>query len=258
MAEAGWSESLLSRIEDASLNASAPSQQRWLDGWIVRYSPGKARRARCINAVAAGRLPLAQKIALAAAVLHDAELPLVARITRFTQPPSLDADLGALGWPIADLTRVQVRDRLDRVPSPALPSGQHLERLPAAEFAETVGGMRGSSPAERRAHAQRLLQSPVPYCGHVIRRDADAAVLAAGQFAREGDLVGLYDVHTRDDERGRGLAGALCAHLLQAAAAEGASVAYLQVENSNERALRVYERLGFSDGYSYHYREAPP
>ena len=57
-------EALLSRVEDASLNASAPPQQRWLDGWLVRYSPGKARRARSINAVATGRLPLTQKLAL--------------------------------------------------------------------------------------------------------------------------------------------------------------------------------------------------
>ena len=40
---------LMSRVEDAGLNASATPQQRWLDGWLVRYLPGKARRARCIN-----------------------------------------------------------------------------------------------------------------------------------------------------------------------------------------------------------------
>ena len=49
----------LSQIEDAGLNASAPPQQLWMDGWLVRLSPGKAKRARCIHAMAAGRLPLA-------------------------------------------------------------------------------------------------------------------------------------------------------------------------------------------------------
>ena len=51
----------LARIEDAGLNASAPAQQRLLDGWLLRFSPGKAKRARCINALSAGRLPLAEK-----------------------------------------------------------------------------------------------------------------------------------------------------------------------------------------------------
>jgi hypothetical protein len=39
-------------VEDAGLNASAPPQQLWLDGWLVRLCPGKAKRARCVNALA--------------------------------------------------------------------------------------------------------------------------------------------------------------------------------------------------------------
>ena len=62
---------LLSRIEDAGLNASAPPQQRWLDGWLVRVSPGKAKRARCINAVAEGRLPLDHKLERAAELYQN-------------------------------------------------------------------------------------------------------------------------------------------------------------------------------------------
>src|SRR4051794_16869004 len=53
---------LLSRVEDAGLNASAPPQQRWVDGWLVRFSPGKAKRARCVNAVAAGRATLQERL----------------------------------------------------------------------------------------------------------------------------------------------------------------------------------------------------
>ena len=47
------------RIEDAGLNASAPPQQRVLDGWLLRFSRAKAKRARCINAICASRMPLA-------------------------------------------------------------------------------------------------------------------------------------------------------------------------------------------------------
>ena len=49
---------LARRIEDAGLNASAPPQQAFVDGWLLRLSPGKAKRARCINALQRGRLPL--------------------------------------------------------------------------------------------------------------------------------------------------------------------------------------------------------
>jgi N-acetylglutamate synthase len=37
----------------------------------------------------------------------------------------------------------------------------------------------------------------------------------------------------------------------------GATTAYLQVEATNLPAQRIYRRLGFVDGYNYHYREMP-
>jgi len=98
----------------------------------------------------------------------------------------------------------------------------------------------------------------VPYSGHAIRRDSDGLVLACGQFAIEAELVGLYDVFTRESERGRGLAAMLCQHLLSQAAMRGARVAYLQVEYDNLVARRIYERMGFAEGYKYHYRQLLP
>jgi GNAT superfamily N-acetyltransferase len=250
-------DTLLSRIEDAGINASAPPQQRWLDGWIVRTSPGKARRARCINAVAVGRLPLEHKLALAADLFREAGLPMVLRITRFTQPADLDARLDALGWARLDDTQVMVcPDIADHAPRP-LPPGTRWELLAPADYAQAVGALRDSPPAQRRAHLERLASSPVPYRGYALRCEADGQVLACGQFAREAELVGLYDVHTRDSERGKGLAGLLCERLLSLSASEGGRVAYLQVEADNGPAQRVYQRLGFTEQYAYHYRQPP-
>jgi GNAT superfamily N-acetyltransferase len=67
-------------------------------------------------------------------------------------------------------------------------------------------------------------------------------------------LVGLYDIFTAPAARGRGVARALCARLLQMARDEGARTAYLQVDAANGAARKVYTRLGFQDAYSYHYR----
>jgi ribosomal protein S18 acetylase RimI-like enzyme len=249
---------LLSRVEDASLNASAPPQQRWLDGWLVRFSPGKAKRARCINAVASGRMPTAQKLALCEPIYREAGLPLVVRITRFSQPTSLESDLAALGLKVLDDTRVMVNQDLASDTTTTLPAGLHWTALDAAAFAEVVGQMRGTPAEQRQAHAQRIALSPVSYCGYAIQRESDGLVLACGQFAIEGQLVGLYDVFTRECERGRGLAQLLCQHLLSRAVKSGAGIAYLQVELANVVARRIYERLGFIEGYRYHYRQMLP
>jgi ribosomal protein S18 acetylase RimI-like enzyme len=152
---------------------------------------------------------------------------------------------------------VQVLAEFNSLRPATLPKDTEWALLTAAEYAEAVGELRGSPALQRQAHLERLLTSPVPYLGYAIRRTSDGCVLACGQSAREGDLVGLYDIYTREDQRGRGLASLLCERLLSQAGSEGAAVAYLQVEATNASALRVYQRLGFVDGYTYHYREAP-
>ena len=245
---------LLARVEDAGLNASAPPQQRWQDGWLIRFSPGKAKRARCVNALAAGGQPLDRKLALAQAVFDEAQLPLILRITPFSRPADLDRQLEQLGWPRIDETRVMVRAVLDDLPVEPLPSGLVWQALGHSALASAVGELRGSPLAQRQAHAQRLELSPVPFHALAIRREDDGALLACGQFAREADLAGLYDVFTQVSARGQGLARRLCAGLLASARDQGARSAYLQVECDNPAARSVYRRLGFADGYAYHYR----
>ncbi len=248
---------LLSRIEDAGLNASAPPQQRWLDGWLVRFSPGKAKRARCVNAVAEGRLGVTDRLVACEAVFEQAALPAIYRITPFTRPAGLDAILEARGLRRFDDTRVMALADLSRLAPPPSLGAVTLHRLGHAAFAERVGGFRGSAPAQRTAHAERLLNSPVPYAGFELREEGGEPV-ACGEFALDSELVGLYDVYTVESARGRGLAGQLCRHLLAEAATRGARHAYLQVEGDNHAARAVHHRLGFADGYAYHYRTRDP
>lgn len=252
---------LLSRIEDAGLNASAAWQQRWMDGWLVRFAPVKAKRARCINAVGTGRTTVSEKLELCEAIYAEAGLPLVVRVTPFSQPADLDVQLAGVGMTRIDDTRVMVLESLasmaKAMPAAELPADYRIEAIGHAAFAQLVGALRGSPQAQRDAQAERLAQSPVPFQAYQVV-GADGAAVACGQFAMEAELVGLYDVFTAPTERGRGLARALCAQMLVAAHARGARVAYLQVEGDNHAARKIYHRLGFVDAYSYHYRTFEP
>lgn len=250
-----FSTELLHRVEEAGLNASAPPQQRLVDGWLVRFSPGKAKRARCVNAVAPGVLPLERKLALCARVYADAGLPMLLRMTPFTAPPDLGRRLEALGMRTLDDTRVMVSTRPIPVPGPV---AADLQLVPVGHeaFAQAVGALRGSPLSQRQAHAERLLNSPVPFYGSLLKRDGD--IVACAQYAIEDELVGLYDVFTAHAARGQGLATLLCGHVLSDAMRRGAKVAYLQVEGDNEAARSVYQRMGFTDAYAYHYRTPDP
>ena len=247
---------LLTRVEEAGLNASAPPQQRLVDGWLVRFSPGKAKRARCVNAIAPGRLPLAAKLALCRQVFEEVGLPALFRLTPFSAPPDLDVLLAEKGMRRIEDTRVMVclKPAVDGLPP--LPPGIQLAPIGHEAFAQVVGTLRGSSLAQRQAHGQRLLHAPVPFHAYVLRQDGE--VMACGQMAVEGDMVGLYDVFTAPAARNRGLATSLCGRLIAQALARGARTAYLQVEGGNEPARSVYRALGFTDAYRYHFRTPDP
>ncbi len=250
-------EILLSRVEDAGLNASAPPQQRWMDGWLLRLNPGKAKRARCINAVAPGRQSLEQKLTLADAAYRRAGLPMLVRITPFTEPADLDTQLARRRYTRFDDTCVMVCRNFPIAEPRCLPSDTHWATLDAPAYAQAVGALRGSTPGQREAHAERLMLSPVPYRGYAIRRDNDHAVLACGQFAQEAEMIGLYDIYTHPAQRRQGLARVLCERLLSISVKQGATISYLQVEADNAPARHLYTQMGFTEAYRYHYRQAP-
>lgn len=244
---------LARRIEDAGLNASAPPQQAFVDGWLLRLSPGKAKRARCVNALQQGRMPLPDMLARCRAAFAGAGLPLIVRITPFTQPPDLDARLAVFGWHRFDETRVMALVDLAALQAPA---GTQLQALDAAAYAQMVGALRGSPPEQIAAHAERLRESRVPYQGFRLVRGS--TLLACGQIALEDGLAGLYDVFTPPAQRGQGHGERLCRALLARAREQGAVHAYLQVSDDNAGAIRLYERLGFQLAYRYHYRSETP
>ena len=252
---ARFDEALLARIEDAGINASAPREQRWVDGWLLRLSPGKAKRARCIQAVAPGRLAIEAKLERCLPLFAGAGLRPYVRITPFSQPPGLDRRLAELGMVRVDDTRVMVLPSLAAFAGNATAAvdAQAMATATAQAFADWIGDARGSPVGERQAHAERIGKPAVPHLA-VLAKDGRGQVVASGVLVVEGDVAGLYDVFTAEAARRCGHGERVCRHLLALAAAQGATVGYLQVDAANEGARRIYRRLGFADAYSYHYR----
>jgi GNAT superfamily N-acetyltransferase len=246
---------LLVRIEDAGLNAAQPPEQVLLDGWLVRFSAGKAKRARSVNALAAGRRPLLDKLAECERWYRRHNLPPMFRITPFTQPAELDHFLAEQGYALAEPTRVMVTP-LPEPPNLARPAAW-LREIDATAFAVHVGRLRESAPPEIAAHTRRLTVSALERTTTRLVALASGEPLGAGQAVVENDLVGLYDIVTAPPMRGRGLGTTLVQALLGAAHARGARIAYLQVGVANEAARRIYGRFGFVDRYTYWYRIRP-
>lgn len=244
---------IAARVEDAALTASQPRQQAFYDGWLLRHSPGKARRARSVNTLAAGALPLAEKIVHCEAFYARNALPCVYRITPMSAPGSLDAALSDRGYLAEGDTRVMVLDlaAAPRVQAPAV----ELQPVDASAFGEALGVLHQLPPAKAAAERDRFARNAVPGLYFVVRDGVEP--IACGSVALDGTLAGVFGMVTSAAHRARGLASAIVTALLDAARERGVATAYLQVEADNQPARRVYQKFGFTDCYAYWYRSSP-
>lgn len=234
------------RLEELSLNSSAPPGQLLYDGWLVRLAPGKAKRARSVNAVYPSTRELGEKIAYCEALYARAGLPALFRLTPFVQPASLDAELERRGYGRFDPTAVESAPIGDGL---AASSARPME---LAAWIDAVGELRGSPAEHRMAHLARLSGMPLQLRAVAIERDG--RVVATGLTIVEDDSAGLFDIVTDERARRQGHARDVVAGLLRAARELGARQAYLQVQSGNEPARRLYRQFGFVERYEYWYR----
>jgi GNAT superfamily N-acetyltransferase len=243
----------IARVEEAGLNALQTQRQMFYDGWLLRLSPGSAKRARSVNAHFGSTRPLDEKIVYCERLYAARDLPTLFRITPVRKPADLEQALDAHGYVAFDPTLVQVAS-LDRPPEIDA-ADVELSSPPVADFVEAVGELRGSTRTQRDAHLERLGNTPL--ATHAVLARVDGTPVAAGQVALEDGLAGVYDVVTAEHARGNGVGTCVVARLLIWAWEHGAGTAYLQVTADNAAALAVYRKFGFATAYEYHYRARP-
>jgi GNAT superfamily N-acetyltransferase len=120
------------------------------------------------------------------------------------------------------------------------------------DWVGAVASLRGSPDAHRRGHLARLDGMPLAKRAVAIRSAGE--VVATGLAIIEQDCAGLFDIVTHERERRRGHARRIVAGLLAAAWELGARHAYLQVQQDNAGARKLYSQFGFEEKYLYWYR----
>ncbi len=240
----------LRRLEELGLNSSAPPGQLLYDGWLLRLLPGQAKRARSINAIYPSYRALAEKLAYCEQLYRSHDLPAIFRITPFSEPSTLDAELERLGYLKFDTTSVETAP----IKQPADPQCL-AQALPLPEWVEVVGDLRDSPRLHRASHLARVLSSPLQHQAMVLRQDG--AIVAAGLTIVEDAWAGVFDIVTDSAARRRGHGRQMLHDLLIAASNLGARQAYLQVLAGNTAARSLYAEFGFQQRYRYWYRRQP-
>jgi GNAT superfamily N-acetyltransferase len=238
------------RLEELGLNSSAPPGQLLYDGWLLRLLPGKAKRARSVNAVYPSTMELGTKLAYCERLYRSANLPAIFRITPFSEPADLDARLEARGYERFDLTAVEAAE----IDSAHLRE-TNVEPMELADWVDAVGALRGSPREHRASHLVRLQGMPLMMRAVAIREAG--SIVATGLAMVEDTSAGLFDIITHDRVRQQGYGRRIVQGLLRHAWDLGARNAYLQVQADNVAARRLYAQFGFAERYTYWYRGRP-
>jgi ribosomal protein S18 acetylase RimI-like enzyme len=224
--------SQIRNLEHAAALAWPGLEQRWLDGWLLRFSGGPSHRAN-------SAVPLE---------VH-ANLTAVPAIVAWYR------ERHATPW-------LSVPDRLVRLPEATQSSLEVLvmtrELDPDVDVVEPAVVAARPDDQWLRSY-QRDIDVDVLTAvidGEVSFANRASAAVGRGAVTTAPDgtrWAGLAAVHVASDERRKGHARALCATLLAWGIARGATRAYAQVLADNAAALTLYQSMGFRTQHRMRY-----
>ncbi|MEW2591721.1 GNAT family N-acetyltransferase [Micromonospora aurantiaca] len=234
----------------------APVRGR-LGDWRLRWADGWTGRANSALPVGDPDRPLPAALDAVqrwyaergGPALVNTPLPLAAPV---------GAELDARGWtsrPPVLVQTVPLRT-LTAAPPPADAAGVPpvtLADAPADDWLAIAAGRKGGLPDAAR---QVLTGTPRVRFAE-LREDGRLLAVGRGTVTGGGRWLGVSLLETVPQARRRGLAAAVVRALAGWGAAEGATHAFLQVEQSNTGAVALYRGLGFTTHHTYLTRVAP-
>lgn len=242
------------RIEELSINAYPALTTLLYDGWVLRFSSGFTRRANAVHPLSESSLPLDEKIATCEAAYRAAGLPVVFKLTglRETDPPSpLEQALIDRGYARDSLTSLY---RCTLTP-PTAPSDPSIVLEAAMSEDWLTAFVRLEDVAPEKAPIVRTMRQRVTLPVGYFSLRHDRQIIGLAQGVVDGDWLGVYSVIVDPAQRSRGLGLALMRSVMAWGWENGARRSYLQVKTDNDPALRLYQRLGYTEVYRYWYRQ---
>jgi ribosomal protein S18 acetylase RimI-like enzyme len=249
-------------IEQLAVNAWPAATVQLVDGWLLRSTPGVARRRSNSalpppDAAQASAAQQAQVLEAAERFYTRRQQATAVQVSPAELHGRLDRDLAGRGYHRQAPT-VVLTAPLDRLADPA-PTTPTLTVAVADTLTPRWLGAWTAIQARPDAAAtgQQVLARIGPPTGYLTATH-DHQVLGVVMVVVERGWAGLFCMAIRPVDRRRGVATAMLQHAASWAADQGAQQCYLQVEQDNLPALRLYRRVGFQPSHHYHYRIATP
>ncbi|GAA4298574.1 GNAT family N-acetyltransferase [Streptomyces venetus] len=230
-----------------------PVESERLGEWELRAASGFTRRANSVLPLGDPGVPLDEALGAVRRWYADRGLPAYVQTATGAEgtQESLCAELEARGW-VREVTAEMWIGPLAPIADRADPSEVVLSRT-ADEAWLARYQRKGVSEVALRV----LGSGPSVWFATVPGATEGAAPAAVGRCVVDGRWAGFAAVEVDPALRRQGLGTAVMAALARQALDEGASAAWLQVEDENEGARALYAGMGFAAHHAYHHYRAP-
>ncbi len=235
-------------VERAAAATWPASTAEHRGGWLLRYC-ADLDRWRSNSALPPARLrDVEAEVDQVVRFYSERDAAAAVQVSPSRWHEELDLGLAERGF--RQVTQVHVLTAESQAPGdvPAAAGVEvRLDDAPMTRWLDASGAIRGrSEPGLAR------IDRPARYATALL----DGAAAGVGLFVRDGRWCAVYCMATAPWARGMGVARAVLRAGARWASEQRVSGMFLQVEQGNEVARRLYAGCGFEFSHEYHYRVA--
>ena len=248
-------------LEEIGANGHVALKVMQYDGWLLRFSKGYTSRANSVCVLYPSTIPVEEKIAYCEKSYARQGLPTIFKVTDLDQ--EFSDQLLKCGYEVATPTDVMEMTTRD-----VENEGASLED--AGQIHDGCGVARcvfSSEPSEwlpcyfafenitdetKKNTFQKMLSKVMIDAAYGILY-FEGEPVACASIAVERGYALLQNVIVSSAMRGKGLGEKLCLAMISKAKEMGAEHVFLQVVQSNQVAMNLYQKLGFQKDYTYWY-----
>lgn len=234
-------------LERATLDAVAPPEVVEIEDWLLPMD--RSTIGRAISAVPLRHSGLNAGAVVAIESMYQSRgLKAQFRIPDVAGSANIHEELRRRGFAPVQPTLTQVAPLTPAWAAAQIP-GIVISEKPTEAW-KSVYLSEGFDPVDGLNRVNALSRSQ---CVQYACIERDGRAIAAGTASISHGWVGLHGMRTLPEARGQGLATLIIKAFASAALQSGQSGLYLQVEEKNMVATRLYESLGFRTAWRYQY-----
>lgn len=220
-----------------------------IDDWVVRFANGYSGRANAATPLKPGAELDEATLAMIEELYRADGLPPSVRLTPLTGETTR-AEVIARGYRLKDASFGMIA-KLDGV-APEIDPELQIEARPSADWIAGVAARQSGvkTHAGNLAAIVEKIRMPAAFATLLIAGEP----VAYGMSVAERGMAEIGTIVVDASHRGHGLGRRIVSGLMSWARLMDCGSAYLQVDQTNEVAIGLYDRLGFRRLYSYETR----